>query len=84
MGQGLETARTGMKIIRVNDTAALEPTLALESVKYDRTFVFFFGAELEESGLSWCPDCIIADPKVRKWISKVSNCLLSIYISIIF
>ncbi len=33
-----------MKVIRVNETSQLDPTLSTESVKYDRTFVFFFGA----------------------------------------
>lgn len=48
-----------MKVIRVNETSQLDPTLSTESVKYDRTFVFFFGAEMEETSESWCPDCVI-------------------------
>ena len=48
-----------MKVIRVNETAQLDPTLSTESGNYDRTFVFFFGAEMEETSESWCPDCVI-------------------------
>lgn len=69
-----------MKIKRVSEPSDLESTLKSESSNYSRIFVFFFGAELEETGESWCPDCIIADPKVRQWISKVSNSLLGILI----
>ena len=66
-----------MKIKRVNEPTDLESTLQSESRKYSRVFVLFFGTELQDTGESWCPDCIIADPKVRQWISKVANCLLS-------
>jgi hypothetical protein len=65
-----------MKISRVSEPSTLESTLKNESKNYSRIFVFFFGAELEETGESWCPDCIIADPKVRQWISKIPNSLL--------
>jgi hypothetical protein len=65
-----------MKIKRVSEPNELESILKAESSQYSRIFVFFFGAEMEDTGESWCPDCIIADPKVRLWISKVDNCLL--------
>ncbi|KAJ1840239.1 hypothetical protein LPJ70_004738, partial [Coemansia sp. RSA 2708] len=41
----------------------------------DNVFVLFFGRETIE-GQSWCPDCVVADPKVRAGIAKVENAIL--------
>ena len=34
------------------------------------------GKEEGEANESWCPDCVIADPMVRKWLNKVPESLL--------
>ncbi|ORE04926.1 DUF953-domain-containing protein [Rhizopus microsporus var. microsporus] len=39
-------------------------------------FVLFFGTEVPETSESWCPDCVIADPLIRKAISPIENAIL--------
>ncbi|KAI9277791.1 hypothetical protein BY458DRAFT_85564 [Sporodiniella umbellata] len=39
-------------------------------------FVLFFGTEAVETSESWCPDCVIADPLVRKALIPVKDALL--------
>ncbi|KAL1916199.1 uncharacterized protein VTP21DRAFT_5816 [Calcarisporiella thermophila] len=35
-----------------------------------RLFVLFFGTEDPQTGESWCPDCVIAEPAIRSSLSK--------------
>ncbi|ORZ13078.1 hypothetical protein BCR42DRAFT_355321 [Absidia repens] len=42
----------------------------------NNVFVVFFGTELDETNESWCPDCVIADPLIRKSLLNVPNAVL--------
>ncbi|KAJ3019193.1 UNVERIFIED_CONTAM: hypothetical protein HDU68_010793 [Siphonaria sp. JEL0065] len=66
-----------MKINRVSDLAAFDSTLAsvLASAP-GRVFVVVFASEDPTSGQSWCPDCVISDPLIRKAILKVPDSTL--------
>ncbi|KAI8928949.1 hypothetical protein BC831DRAFT_446526 [Entophlyctis helioformis] len=66
-----------MKIIRVNDAAKFDAVLAETlAAAPGRVFGLFFGTEEPSTGNSWCPDCVIADPLVRKAIGTVANSTL--------
>jgi hypothetical protein len=36
-------------------------------------FLLFFGSEVEETGASWCPDCVMADPVIRGTLSLITR-----------
>ncbi|KAI8331580.1 hypothetical protein BC941DRAFT_360279 [Chlamydoabsidia padenii] len=44
--------------------------------EHNKVFVVFFGTELETTGQSWCPDCVIADPLIRKALVDVTGAVL--------
>ncbi|KAJ3185344.1 hypothetical protein HDU85_001394 [Gaertneriomyces sp. JEL0708] len=66
-----------MKVIRIDEPAQFDQVLTstLESGSH-RLFILFFGTEEVATGESWCPDCVIADPTVRKWIRTVEHAIL--------
>ena len=37
-----------------------------ESQQSAMQFLLFFGTEDPQSGQSWCPDCVVADPRIRR------------------
>ncbi|KAH6578554.1 hypothetical protein BASA60_003599 [Batrachochytrium salamandrivorans] len=39
-------------------------------------FVLFFGTEVSTTGESWCPDCVIADPLIRRTIARIPDAVL--------
>ncbi|XP_011698699.1 PREDICTED: thioredoxin domain-containing protein 17-like [Wasmannia auropunctata] len=48
---------------------------------YDRIYVLYTGTKLPDTGESWCPDCVEAEPYIEngfKAISKVETILLVI------
>ncbi|KAI8580968.1 hypothetical protein K450DRAFT_233982 [Umbelopsis ramanniana AG] len=54
-----------------------DQTLKETVAENDEVFVLFFGTEdPDKNDESWCPDCVIADPLVRKWVGKVPNSVL--------
>lgn len=64
-----------MKAVRVNvDNFDAEVKNAVETG--NPVFVLFFGTEEPETSESWCPDCVIADPLIRKAILQVENSIL--------
>ncbi|KAF1803123.1 hypothetical protein FB192DRAFT_1366530 [Mucor lusitanicus] len=64
-----------MKSVRVNiENFDQEVNKAVESG--NPVFVLFFGTETPETSESWCPDCVIADPLVRKAIIPIENAIL--------
>ncbi|KAJ2718425.1 hypothetical protein GGI07_005765 [Coemansia sp. Benny D115] len=65
-----------MKCIRVNEPEKFDSLIAESLSQSDSVFVLFFGREVPSTGNSWCPDCVIADPKVRKAIGSVENSIL--------
>jgi hypothetical protein len=58
-----------LSTVRVNDPAQLDATLQSLPVPSGPIFVLFFGTENQATGQSWCPDCVIADPKIRMTIA---------------
>ncbi len=34
-------------------------------------FLLFFGSERPETGESWCPDCVVADPVIRGTLGSI-------------
>ena len=41
--------------------------------KHDQLFFYFYGNPLQETGQSWCPDCVRADPHIRSTLESVGN-----------
>lgn len=52
-----------------------EPTVA-QKLATHKVFVLFFGSEEAATGQSWCPDCVIADPLIRRAILQVPDAVL--------
>lgn len=64
-----------MKSVRVSiENFDIEVNKAVESGK--PVFVLFFGTETPETSESWCPDCVIADPLIRKAVFQVPDSIL--------
>lgn len=64
-----------MKSVRVNiENFDAEVNKAVETG--NPVFVLFFGTEAPETSESWCPDCVIADPLIRKVILPVKDAIL--------
>jgi hypothetical protein len=63
-----------LKIQRFQNISAFDSdltTLLTTSPAGTRVFVNVFGTETPETNnQSWCPDCVIADPLIRKWVGK--------------
>ena len=55
--------------IEVSTKAELDAAVAANSSK-KATFILFGGAVVPETGASWCPDCIEADPVIEKAFEK--------------
>ncbi|KAJ1825796.1 hypothetical protein LPJ56_002499 [Coemansia sp. RSA 2599] len=65
-----------MKCIRVEHPDQFDDLANRAVSESSEVFVLFFGRESPGTNLSWCPDCVIADPKVRKAISAVPGSIL--------
>ncbi|CAO3647149.1 unnamed protein product [Mucor hiemalis] len=64
-----------MKAVRVNiENFDAEVNKAVETG--NPVFVIFFGTETPETSESWCPNCVIANPLVRKVILQVKDSIL--------
>ncbi|KAI9482283.1 hypothetical protein LPJ78_002369 [Coemansia sp. RSA 989] len=64
-----------MRCVRINDPEAFDKQIAAALDESSNVFVLFFGRE-NAHGVSWCPDCVIADPKVRTAIGKIKDAIL--------
>jgi len=68
-----------MKLIRIPFAEAAQFDSKLQTIfnsfPSSKYLVLFFGSEVQ-GGNSWCPDCIVADPVIKKAISKVDNLVL--------
>ncbi|KAJ2848849.1 hypothetical protein IWW36_003037 [Coemansia brasiliensis] len=64
-----------MKCVRISNPEAFDSQLATALDESCNVFVLFFGRE-NAHGVSWCPDCVIADPKVRAAIGKIEGAIL--------
>ncbi|KAI9593153.1 hypothetical protein BDF19DRAFT_448749 [Syncephalis fuscata] len=65
-----------MRTVRIDDISTLDDSLASLGTVPKSTFVLFFGTEDPATGLSWCPDCVDADPKIREAIHALPEALL--------
>ncbi|KAI9334866.1 hypothetical protein BDR26DRAFT_805172 [Obelidium mucronatum] len=66
-----------MKVQRVSELTDFDATLtSVLSSSSGRVFVVVFASEDPASGQSWCPDCVISDPLIRKAILKVPDSTL--------
>ncbi|KAI8900564.1 hypothetical protein BC833DRAFT_581358 [Globomyces pollinis-pini] len=66
--------------IRVDDFdqfhTVLNDTLLKATKTNARVFVLFFANEVPETGKSWCPDCVKADPMIKETLNKLDNAVL--------
>ncbi|KAI8619144.1 hypothetical protein BC830DRAFT_1105507 [Chytriomyces sp. MP71] len=66
-----------MKVRRVASPSDFDSTLSSTlSAAQGRVFVVLFGTEVEATGESWCPDCVVSDPLIRKAILAVPDSTL--------
>ncbi|KAJ1662183.1 hypothetical protein IW140_006121 [Coemansia sp. RSA 1813] len=65
-----------MRCIRVNKPDEFDDIVTEAATQSNAVFVLFFGRETPETNESWCPDCVVADPFIRKAISTVENSIL--------
>ncbi|CAO3689910.1 unnamed protein product [Rhizopus stolonifer] len=64
-----------MKAVRVNiENFDVEVNKAVETGQ--PVYVLFFGTETAETSESWCPDCVIANPLIRKTLIPVKDAIL--------
>jgi hypothetical protein len=63
-------AQIAMMPIRRCSTPA-EANAALAALGAEEALFVFFGSNQPETGASWCPDCVTADPVLRAAISRV-------------
>ena len=59
-----------MPFVRIPAPADLDQPLADLIAKQGEALLLFFGAEDPATGESWCPDCVTADPVLRRTIAK--------------
>ncbi|KAJ1944929.1 hypothetical protein FBU59_002459 [Linderina macrospora] len=65
-----------MKCVRVLEPTEFDAKVNDALAQSESVFVLFFGREAPETNESWCPDCVIADPTVRKVVNTVPNSIL--------
>ncbi|ORY46771.1 DUF953-domain-containing protein [Rhizoclosmatium globosum] len=64
------------KTQRIDDFGAFDATLASALTGSGRVFAVLFASEDPATGESWCPDCRVSDPLIKKAISKVADSTL--------
>lgn len=65
-----------MKVRRVSKPDELLPILESIDSQQEKVFLLFFGSEDPATQQSWCPDCVIADPRIRKQLLTVPDSVL--------
>ncbi|KAJ1845691.1 hypothetical protein LPJ73_004769, partial [Coemansia sp. RSA 2703] len=65
-----------MKCVRVGSPDKFDELVKKAISESDAVFVLFFGREDPKTNLSWCSDCVVADPKVRRAIGTVNGSIL--------
>ncbi|KAI5641760.1 hypothetical protein NE865_06064 [Phthorimaea operculella] len=43
---------------------------------------FYFTGKKDDSGKSWCPDCVVAEPKVKEHINNLNKPMLFVYVDV--
>jgi hypothetical protein len=64
-----------MPIVRCATPADLEPHLSRLAQERSGALLLFFGSEDPQTGASWCPDCVIADPLLRRLARELQPAL---------
>ncbi|KAL1933316.1 hypothetical protein VTP01DRAFT_7406 [Rhizomucor pusillus] len=59
------SSTSNMKAVRAN-IEEFDTKIAEAVSRSNNVYVVFFGTEVPETSESWCPDCVIADPLIRK------------------
>ncbi|KAI8870382.1 hypothetical protein GQ42DRAFT_162755 [Ramicandelaber brevisporus] len=64
-----------MESLRLDDPSNFDSKVAelLAASSTGKIFVLFFGREVPETGESWCPDCVLADPVIRLGIDQYAK-----------
>ena len=64
-----------MRITRLPDADAFRAFADAHAANADDALVFllFFGSETPETGESWCPDCVMADPVIRGTLATITR-----------
>jgi hypothetical protein len=64
-----------MRILRLPDPAAFQAFADTHAAAPGDALVFllFFGSETPETGESWCPDCVMADPVIRGTLATITR-----------
>ncbi|GAA5816505.1 hypothetical protein MFLAVUS_010034 [Mucor flavus] len=65
-----------MKSVRINNIEDFDIQVKAALETGNPVFVLFFGTADAETSESWCPDCVIADPLVRKAVLQVKDSIL--------
>ncbi|KAI9347054.1 thioredoxin fold domain-containing protein [Pilaira anomala] len=65
-----------MKSIRVSNIDEFDAQIKSAVETGNPVFALFFGTDEPETSESWCPDCVIADPLVRKAVLQVKDSIL--------
>ncbi|MFW5830364.1 MAG: thioredoxin domain-containing protein [Planctomycetota bacterium] len=60
-----------MSMQRLQDPAAFQAVLSALQATSGSGLFCFFGSELPDQELSWCPDCVTADPVIRMTLQQV-------------
>ncbi|RKP33362.1 hypothetical protein BJ085DRAFT_40367 [Dimargaris cristalligena] len=68
-----------MRSIRIQTPDELHSQVEKALAASAHVFVLFFGREVPNTGNSWCPDCVIAEPHIRKQVSRLDNSVLIEY-----
>ncbi|KAI3639361.1 hypothetical protein MIR68_002891 [Amoeboaphelidium protococcarum] len=67
-----------MKNVRVllEDADKFNYVLKEQLSGQSKVFAVFYGAEDQQTGESWCPDCVMADPKIRQNVAAIEDSVL--------
>ncbi|KAH6577932.1 hypothetical protein BASA50_003850 [Batrachochytrium salamandrivorans] len=66
-----------MRAVRITDERDFDNVLGSTiATSQGPVFVLFFGTEVSTTGESWCPDCVIADPLIRRTIARIPDAVL--------
>ncbi|KAI9357249.1 hypothetical protein DFJ73DRAFT_657200 [Zopfochytrium polystomum] len=67
----------GKKSVRIEDPKDFDEQLAeILAGAPGRVFAVIFGTEEASTGQSWCPDCVVSDPKIRRSVFSVPEAIL--------
>lgn len=64
-----------LRIVRIEDFKSFHTELnaVFSQQTALKVYVLFFGSEDPQTGESWCPDCVIADPLIRKTLNRLAT-----------